>query len=132
MGNNEIAMCYNVAINKIWGEIFNIKTLDDVVKRLKDVYKRINYIDGHGKSGWNTDQLDLYKYVMLWHIQTNNFIYLNDNQTGYNRLDRNTFILNNNISEKIKNGLYSDYHAYRPYKQYKEINDNIINLLQKN
>ena len=57
------------------------------------------------------------------------FIYLKDSNTNFKRLDRNTFKLNDDIINKIKNGYYSDYHCYRPYDKYKVINDSIIDLL---
>ena len=66
---------------------------------------------------------------MAWNNTTNNFVILNYRNTGYNRLDRNTFILDNNNENLIKNGHYSDYHCYRPYNKYKDINDKIIDLL---
>ena len=125
----QIAMCYNVGLNSTWSSIFNIKDIEDINKRLIDVYENINYVDGHGKSGWGTDQIDFYNYVMKWNKETNNFIILNDKNTGYNRLDRNTFNLNEQIKTLIKKGHYSDYHCYRPYKDYKDINDRILNLL---
>ncbi len=123
---NEIAMCYNVATSKTWSEIFNINSIDDINKRLVDVYNNINYVDGHGQNGWTTDQKDLYKYVMEWNQKTGNYIYLNDWETGFSRLDRIAFNFND---DKIKNGFYSDYHCLRPYKTYKLINDKIVSLL---
>jgi hypothetical protein len=125
----QIAMCYNVGLSNTWSSIFNIHNIEDIKQRLIDVYKNINYVDGHGKSGWGTDQIDFYNYVMAWNNTTNNFVTLNDGNTGYNRLDRNTFILDNNNTNLIKNGHYSDYHCYRPYYQYKDINDKIVELL---
>jgi hypothetical protein len=126
---NEIAMCYNVGLNSTWSSIFNIKNIEDINKRLIDVYKNINYVDGHGKSGWGTDQTDFYNYVMKWNKETHNFIILHDKNTGYNRLDRHTFELNNQLKISIKEGYYTDYHCYRPYKDYKDINDKIVDLL---
>ena len=66
---------------------------------------------------------------MKWNKETNNFIILNDKNTGYNRLNRKTFNLNEQIKTFIKKGHYSDYHCYRPYKDYKDINDKIVDLL---
>lgn len=125
----QIAMCYNVGLSSTWSSIFNIKTIADINQRLIDVYKSINYVDGHGQSGWGTDQIDFYNYVMNWNKETNNFVILNDNNTGYNRLDRKTFTLNTHIENLIKQGQYSDYHCYRPYNTYKDINDKIVDLL---
>ena len=55
---------------------------------------------------------------------------LNDNETGIKRLDRDTFdITDNNIINDIKNRKFSDYHCYRPYLKFKNINDKILELL---
>ncbi len=43
---------------------------------------------------------------MNWNKSTNHFVILNDRNTGYNRLDRNTFSLDNNTLNLIKNGFY--------------------------
>lgn len=126
----QLAICYNVATPIIWKEIFNINTIDDIINRLNIVYKNINYVNGHGKSGWCTDQLDLYKYVIDWNKKTNNLICLKENKTKFNRLDRNRFNINSqNIKDNISKGIYSDYHCLRPFEKYKEINNKIFNLL---
>lgn len=126
----ELAICYNVATPYIWNEIFNINSINCIIRRLKGVYESIEYIEGHGKPGWSTDQKHLYEYVMRWDTQTNNLVCLKENKTKFKRLDRHTFDVNNRILlTNISHGLYTDYHCYRPYKQYKTINDKIFNLL---
>ena len=129
LNSKEIAMCYNVATNKTWSDVFNIKNEDDIKDRLIDINDKIIYKDGHGQKGWNTDQLDLYKYIMNWNNKTNNFIFLKDNETGYKRLDRNTFQLNDKLINLIRNGSFSDYHCYRPFKKYEKINNAIYDSL---
>lgn len=142
LNHKEIAMCYNVATPNTWSDIFDIKTLHDIKVRIKDVYNKNTYVDIHGGKGWNLDQLHLYEKIMQWNSVTNNFVTLNDQFTRFNRLDRIhcfnlierkvTMIIHNSsasTSEKIKNGFYSDYHCYRPYESYKEINEKIYNLL---
>lgn len=126
----QIAMCYNVALPNIWSEIFNIQAIGDINNRIKQVYESIHYVDGqrHNNS-WSRDQIDLYTYVMKWNKQTKNFKHLSDKYTGYNRLDRNTFILSQNLKQMIQFGVFSDYHCYRPYKQFKDINDTIVSWL---
>ena len=120
LNDKEIAMCYNVALPETWKEIFNINSIDDIIKRLIDI----------NNPNWSTDQIDLYIYIMKWKTKTNNFIYLNDINTGFNRLNRNNFSLNDNkIIQQIKQNYYSDYHMLRPYNEYKIINDEIFNLL---
>jgi hypothetical protein len=126
----QIAMCYNVASSKIWSDIFKIESIQDIVDRLKNVYKNINYMEGHGKSGWGTDQIDLYKYVMEWNKKTNNFICLKEIDTKFNRLDRDTFDINNQtIKNNISNCTYTDYHCFRPMNKYVEINNCVYDLL---
>lgn len=129
MEYKQIAMCYNVALQNTWSQVFNINSIEDIKQRLIDVNKNINYIDGHNQSGWFTDQIDFYKYIMEWNNKTNNFVFLNDNNTGYNRLDRETFTLDSSVINLIKNKNYSDYHLFRPYKDFKNINDTILSLL---
>ena len=60
---------------------------------------------------------------------TNILVILNDNITKYKRLDRGRIPPQPQLINSIKNKLYSDYHMYRPYVDYKEINDFIIDLL---
>ena len=125
----QIAMCYNVGLNKTWGEILNIHSIEDINIRLIEVNSKINYVDGPGLCGWSTDQTDLYNYIMDWNIKTNNFISLADSVTGYNRLDRHTFNLNDiNFRNRIISGHYTDYHCLRPYHKYKLITDTIVFL----
>lgn len=136
LGGNEIAMCYNVAINKIWKEIFNINSIEDITIRLKEVFSSLTYGYQFRGCGWGSDQIDLYKYVMEWNIKTNNFIKMSDYNTGYSRLDRDSRdSFSTNISEELKNkiktGFFSDYHCLRPYSKYQDINEQIYNLLSE-
>jgi len=127
---NEIAMCYNVAVPNVWKEIFQINSEEDIRKMISITYQNNTILEGHGNVGWNTDQTVLYKKVMQWNNKTNNFICCNEAETGFNRLDRNAFELNNDvIKNNISDGVYSDYHCCRPMSQYSEINYAIYNLL---
>ena len=128
--HKQIAMCYNVATSNIWSDIFNIKNIEDINNRLTNVFSNIEHEEGHGKKGWCQDQIDLYKYVFDWNNKTNNFIILHDSNTGYKRLDRNTFDINNiQLQQLIHLGFFSDYHCYRPYNKYKDVNEKIYELL---
>ena len=133
LNNHQIAICYNIATSKVWSDIFNIKSINDINKRLSLVYSKIEYMDIHGKNGWSTDQLDLYKYELKWNKKNNNFISLDDNYTKFNRLNREIHIKNNKLSDEIKknikSGLYTDYHCIRPFEKYQEVNNEIISLL---
>lgn len=126
----EIAMCYNVALNVTWKEIFGINNLDDVINILKDVYKSIEYVDGHNNKGWNIDQINFFNYVMNWNNKTKNFVVLSDKNTNFSRLCRDSFMQPNNLFVNlVRNGFFSDYHCLRPYHAYKDINEHIYNLL---
>lgn len=132
LGDKQIAMCYNVAINKTWSDVFNIKSLEDISIRLKDVYSNLQHGYHIWGTGWYTDQTDFYKYVMDWNKNTNNFIFISDSLTGISRLDRHESFSQNisdDLADKIKSGFYSDYHCLRPYSKYADINNEIYNLL---
>lgn len=132
--HNEIAMCYNIATPLIWRDIFKINSLNDVTNRLIKIYSDIRYEDGHGKSGWSTDQIHLCKYVTEWNKKTNNFIRLKENETKFKRLDRSNIVsvnheLTDEVKKNIKNQTYTDYHCLRPMEKYEKINNDIYNLL---
>lgn len=132
INEKQLAICYNVATSNTWSDIFGINNIQDIYIRLRERFNQIDYEDGHGNIGWSVDQLDLYDYVINWNNKTNKLKVLNDNDTKFNRLDRNTFKLNDSIIfEQIQNGVYSDYHCYRPYKKYKDINEKFYNSLLK-
>lgn len=125
-----LVICYNCALTKTWSEIFNIKNINDIINRLKNVFKTNKIRDGRLKSGWYTDQKDLYKYVMNWNKKNQKHIILDDNITKWNRLCRkDNFSLTEKIKLNIKEGVYSEYHAYSPYSEYKKINDEILKLI---
>ena len=123
-------ICYNIATNKVWKQIFKINSIDDIKDRIKKVYNKINYIDGVYNHAWNTDQFELFKYVTFWNRYTRNLVILEDNKTKYNKIDRgHCDITNETIVNNIKNGKYTDYHCLRPFKKYEEINNKIFELL---
>ena len=129
---NEYAICYSVALSETWGEIFKVKTEDEIKNTLKNVYKSFNYSCVPGQEGWNKDQLDLYTFINLWNHKKDRFIILKQNETKFNRLDRIYFRgINKNLQVSIKKGKFTDYHALRPYKNHKKINDEVVDLLKK-
>jgi hypothetical protein len=125
----EIAMCYNVACPPVWSDIFKIKTIEDICTQMQEIYKNIEYDGNHGGSGWTTDQKEFFKRVMNWNQKTKNFVFLNDNKTGFLRLDRGRFAIDQNLIRVIKSKQISDYHALRPYSEYKEMNDIITKIV---
>jgi hypothetical protein len=117
-------ICYNIAINKVWSEIFNIKSIDDIIKSLKKAYSEINYNNIHGGSGWDKDQRDLYSLVLNYE----NTVYLKDNDCGFKRLDKNNYYVDTNkVHDLIKKKKYSDYHDISDY----DLNVKIVDLIPK-
>lgn len=128
--DKQIIICYNVATQKIWKDIFNIKTINDIKQNLINEYKKINYSGKPGTNGWFTDQRLLYNKLTIWNKKTNNFVILNIKDINHRRLNRtNKIILNDKMIHNIRTGYYSDYHALRPYDKYKKINDKIVDYL---
>jgi len=128
---NQIAMCYNIATPDIWRDVFGINSIDDIKNIIYNIYKNNDIKEGHGNSGWSIDQQDLYKRVMYWNDKTHNLVCISEDITKFNRLDRSKFfdINDDYIRKNIINGLYSDYHCYRPMSIYSDINYDIYNLL---
>ena len=131
LGGNEYSICYNIANSETWKEIFKIQNEEGIISRLKEIFEKIEHREGHGNIGWNKDQLDLFTYINKWDKKNENFIMLNDNDTGFKRLCRSQHwnIKNKRLQLLLKEGNFTDYHAYRPYEKYKEINDMIIDLI---
>tara|TARA_A100001015_G_scaffold241720_1_gene276015 strand:+ start:2403 stop:3200 length:798 start_codon:yes stop_codon:yes gene_type:complete len=141
VNKKQYAMCYSVATPTVWSAIFNIKSIDNIITTLKDWYSKNNYM----KNGINNyDQRILYDKTQEFNKETGNLIVLNDNITGYYRLDRlstnfkshvyigNLFDGNSIVkTDDIVNLKFHDYHALRPYKKYKLYNDIILNMLIK-
>ena len=125
----QLAMCYNVATPKVWKEIFEIDTIDDIKDMLVNISQNNIIEEGHGKTGWFIDQITLYKKVMEWNNKTNNLICLKEAETKFNRLDRNTFRMTYELHKEIHEGVFTDYHCYRPMSDYRDLNNHIYDLL---
>ena len=125
-------ICFCAANSKIWKEIFNINTEEDIRKTLKQWYLQVPENDYKLSSpyslGWALDQLQLFYSVNKWN---RNIIKLNDKETSFNRLDRSDIehIINNKEQTKnnINNGLYSDFHLPKPFIKYKKILEYLLN-----
>ena len=116
----QIAMCYNVATPKIWKDVFNINSKEDIINKIKNIYSENNT--------WFADQITLFKHIKNWKLKQTSFVRLNEKETKFKRLDRNTFDTNN-IETIISNNSFTDYHCLRPMSQYEEINNKIVDLL---
>lgn len=131
VGKDEMVICYNVANSKTWREIFGAKTVQDIKYLIENVlYNNIKYVGHSNMPFWITDQLYLYERTQAWNKNSNRLIILNDKLTNFKRLDRGRFPSYSVLINEIACNLYSDYHMYRPYNEYKEINDKVVELLK--
>lgn len=115
----QIWLCYNVAHPNIWSAVFGNE----------DTTTMLNKWYNNGNNGWYTDQEQLTAYVNAYKGKK---IAIPNSQLKYNRLDRpNTEVFKDvdKLKKDIANGVYSDYHALRPYEEHKEMNDIIVNSI---
>jgi len=109
--SNQLYMCYNVATPKTWSDVFGIKKILDIV----DFMKRFNApCDGvHGGTGWFNDQLILYYMVSRWTEKQNRFVVLNDQSTGFTRLNVHHHHYDfGRLKQLYRSQLYADCHLY--------------------
>lgn len=129
VGKNEMVICYNIAHQNIWSEIFSIKSENDIRRQIKNLYNNTKYIGHKDMPFWITDQLYLYEVTQRWNLNNQNLIILNDNLTKFKRLDRNRFPDESILKSLIQSRIYTDYHMLRPYDKFSSINNFIIDLL---
>jgi hypothetical protein len=132
----QLAMCYNIATNEVWRDVFKINNIEDISNYILSVSNSTTIKEGHGNLGWSTDQLVLYEKIMEWNAKTGNLVCLDESKTGYRRLCRDSYYEINNIAgndshiiNNIRKGLYSDFHCCRPMKDYSYINYKVYALL---
>jgi hypothetical protein len=120
----DIPICYNVATPNIWREMFGSEDNETILKKW---YTNTNYNGIHGGKGWGTDQKMLLDYFINYKGKK---ILLKRDNLGFNRLVLNNMSdITTELTQGIKNGIYSDYHCPRPYEQNKEIINFVLNSI---
>lgn len=129
---NMYAICYNVANSKIWKQISNIKSLDDIRERIKLTYN-INYTGQKNCDGWFLDQQELYRYVNKWNKISNDLIILEDQKLNFKRLDKRVKKeIVKNIDFYCKNiNNYTDFHCIKPYSKLSYYIKKIVNEIKE-
>ena len=126
---NQYPMCYCAASSETWRSLFNVHIINDIVLLLDKWYSKDDYaISSASSEMWAQDQLQLFQYVKNnLSLDIKKFT---DEQTKFSRLDRADvdFICKNKneIKKEIKNEKYSDFHLPRPYENFKELLDAIL------
>jgi len=122
----DLPMCYNIAIPNTWKKMFGDDSTENL---LTSWFSAIVYDGTHGGKGWGTDQQILLSHFNKWNGPKR---ILNDSITKYKRLDRHTSIFFDlgHLEKLVKSNQYCDYHCFRPYSKYKDINDLVVSWLQ--
>lgn len=126
LNKKQLAMCYNVATPSTWREIFLIKNMEDLTKKIEIYVNK--------PTPWCLDQIQLYISVTEWNNNTNKLVCLPDKQTRFHRLAFSRkgnidYSLSNITKNTISQGSYTDFHCPRPYEKYKELIDEVYDLL---
>lgn len=133
---NEFYICYNIAIPNVWGELFKIKTAEDIKIKLKEWYTSIEYSynDNYRSlcKGFHHDQIILKKT-----IENNKNINLKILDKKIRRLSPHKFDYTNktiasksiilNIIREIKN--FDDYHISRQLEFNNRLHEKIKDIL---
>ena len=104
---NQIYMCYNAAHPSTWSKVFQIKSEDDIERKLNENYH--NAYDGiPGSNGWYSDQEIMYTALI-------NYPYLHVLNRSIQRLEVDMYRdhLSNNDYDFISK--YDDAHFHRSY-----------------
>ena len=110
----QIYMCYVGATPRVWSELFQITSEDDIRNRLID-WSQVSPSDGrHGGIGWCSDQLVLYNKVKAWQQVWPDRVGLKPWTQEIPRLCRSNpyewAVWSNELEHKIKNAQYVDFH----------------------
>ena len=109
-------MCYVAAQGKTYGEIFDVRTKQDIRSKIAQWHAL--------RLGWYTDQLMLKKYLLSWPNLKTRCTLLH--HTVEKRVDRARWAYE---PKKVTQGNYIDSHLPRPYTKYKKYIDDLVRLL---
>lgn len=133
--HNQYPICFCLANSTVWRDIFNIKSENDITNTLIEWYESLKgdyNISCPYSVGWALDQIKLFEKVNQWNSKTTKLILLYDEFTGFNRLNRSSkqSMINNCDVYKllVSNNVYTDFHLPKPYSDFKDIIDEIIDL----
>lgn len=110
-------ICYNVAKGSIFNELLGLDGSFDTI--LSEVYYRMK---SGGHNTWFVDEYFISEKLDNY----NGDKFKRITRKSYNRINRNNWDYNPAL---VKLGMYYDYHSARPYKQYKEHIDKLINCV---
>jgi hypothetical protein len=127
IAKNQIYMCYNAAHPKVWANVFDIHTTEDIENRLNETYVS-TYNGVPGSVDWFTDQKNMYNKLI-------NYPNLRILNRPIRRLEvqKFKFFLNMGCVNFAK--LYDDCHFHRSFSVNEELIKNAekqLNIHSKN
>jgi hypothetical protein len=132
LASGEIPICYNAALPRTWGQVFGVRSADDVRHRLSEWADSVEYSGLHGGPGWLTDQRILHRTLLKHGARTGSIWILDDHFTRYRRLERGWLDKQQELGKRdrrlIERGAYSDFHCVVPYAEFRELNDATVDL----
>jgi hypothetical protein len=125
----QIYMCYVGATPKVWSELFEIQSIEDIYKTMT-LWSSNSLADGsHGGLGWCTDQLGLYNKVKEWQSKAPERLGLILWTPSIPRLDRGNpyewLEWNSLLEAKLEAKEYVDFHM-PSYIHFKEQTDAVL------
>jgi hypothetical protein len=128
---DQMAMAYNAATPAVWGEIFGVSTSAEVRARLAEWARGLEYDGVRGGAGWYTDQVLLRDHLVAWARRTGRLWMLDDDHTGFTRLDRVVLgggELPARARRNLERGRYTDFDSLVPHSRYRAINDAVVEI----
>jgi hypothetical protein len=128
----ELDIMFNAALPSTWGDVFGVRTVDDVRGELSRWADGLIYDGRRGWEGWYTDQQTLYRKLISWPSRGERLWALDDQYCRYRRLNRDKLVDEAGLEpwriEGIRRGEYSDFNCFVPYRAHREINDRVLAL----
>ncbi len=128
----EIPICYNAALPSVWSKLFDVRSLDDVRGRLSEWAAEFEYEGIHGGHGWHADQITLYRTLIARGKEHRDVWILRDEYTGLERLQKVVLQRRDHLvdpeRERIRRGVYTDFHVLVPYDEHRALNDEVVQL----
>jgi hypothetical protein len=131
LARTEIAIPYNAAHPETWAEIFRVDGTERMRETLEEWTAPVRFDGVRGGDGWFTDQRTLFRYVFDWPEHAQRLWMLDDDYTGYRRLERWT-VEEDGIAPDLRRELlarrYTDYNSLVPHRQFRELNERVLAL----
>ncbi len=117
--NKRYYMNYNAAKGSTFREIFGVTSIEQIPEVIKS-WQKLGF-------GWDTDEKVLYRLIKEWRKKNKHRV----KKLGYGKDPKHRITRGNDLKyskKKLAKGYYVEVNCSRPYKEYKETIDHIIQL----